>query len=152
MKKILIVDDDEVDREMIRRAIKLPDTEFTDVGNGADCIKSLSENEYDCIVLDHLLPDYDSISLIEAIRENRSLTPVVVATGHGDEMLVAKIFKAGGTDYIPKNKINPELLTEIVKESIFRYNKQIKSLAKDLSLLKRVQSMVVDKLEGTNAR
>lgn len=145
--KILIIDDDEIDRELIKKSLKLPySIDISEANTGEKGLNLIFLYDFDCIILDHLLPDYDSIALLSKIRDNRVLLPIIIVTGYGDELLVAKIFKAGGSDYIPKNKINSEILSSIVDAAIKKYKSQLESFIKDLNVLRKINSIIIDKL------
>ena len=97
--EILIVDDDRVSRLMIRNNLlrKDPDMEIHEAEDGAEALKIVKERRFTCILLDYNLPDTNGINLIHDIRPFNTTAPVIILTGEGDEMLVAKAFKADRT-------------------------------------------------------
>lgn len=113
MDKILLIDDDEVDRMAIKRILE-DKFEIVEAENGNDALKLLKEVSFDLIILDYMLKDTDGFSLFEVMREIISI-PVIIVTGQGDEELAVKFVKAGAFDYIPKNKISPEFLIKVSK-------------------------------------
>lgn len=116
--RILISDDDEVDRMIIIRALEPLHAEVTQTATGTEALEKCRQQQFDCIIIDHLLPDYDSMQLIPEIRECASATPIIVVTGFGNELLAVKMLKAGAVDYIPKDKINAEVLSQAIREAV----------------------------------
>jgi two-component system sensor histidine kinase/response regulator len=111
---ILIADDDEVDRKMLRRSLGLLNTDISELVDGQNVIETLSKKKYDCLILDYMLSDCDGLELVKTIRDKNIETPIVVTTGHGDETLAVNFLKAGAQDYIPKDKINEGTICQSV--------------------------------------
>jgi HAMP domain-containing protein/CheY-like chemotaxis protein/signal transduction histidine kinase len=82
-KNLLIVEDDEVQRQSIIELIGNGDVESTAVASGAEAIELLQERHFDCMVIDLGLPDMTGYELIKRIQEDLGLThlPIVVYTG-----------------------------------------------------------------------
>ena len=118
--KVLLVDDDDVDRMAVRRALKVSGLEVA-IGEAKDCataISALTQGVFDCVFLDYMLPDGDGLSVLRAVREAGILTPIVILTGHGDERLAVEIMQAGALDYLPKAKMSPETLSHSLHTAI----------------------------------
>jgi HAMP domain-containing protein/signal transduction histidine kinase/DNA-binding response OmpR family regulator len=83
IKRLLIVEDDEVQRNIIQEIIGDVDINIVSVGTGEEALKLLKEDHFDCTVLDLGLPDMTGFELIEKIRAESALKdlPVVVYTG-----------------------------------------------------------------------
>ena len=118
--QILIVDDDEVDRMAVRRAllrsgIALTVTEAT---NCAEAIALLEQNLYDCSFVDYGLPDQNGLALVQSAVKLNVQHPLVVLTGQGDERIAVDLMKAGATDYLPKSQITPANLAQILRNAI----------------------------------
>ena len=75
--KILVVDDDHVDRMAVRRALRASDfaAEVHEAVDAADAIKSLTSQQFDCALLDYLLPDRDGLFVITEVRKAGSPRP-----------------------------------------------------------------------------
>lgn len=117
---ILIVEDDETDREALRRVISPLNAKIDEAATGEEALNLVAQNDYHCILLDHMLPDQDSIQLIPLIREKevKPHTPIIVVTGYGNELLAVKMIKSGANDYIPKDKITAELMLKSIKSAV----------------------------------
>jgi signal transduction histidine kinase/CheY-like chemotaxis protein/CHASE3 domain sensor protein len=83
MRRVLIVEDDNVQREAVSRLLGSHDVETVGVGTVAECLERLREQVFDCMVLDLSLPDASGYSLLETLsREDAySFPPVIVYTG-----------------------------------------------------------------------
>lgn len=115
--RLLIVDDDEVDRMALNRALRRTTlsptiSEATDVD---DALDALSQSEYDCIFLDYNLPGGNGLELTKQIRNQGIRVPIIVLTGQGDEQTAVELMKAGASDYLPKSKLSAETVARIIR-------------------------------------
>ena len=83
VRRVLVVEDDQVQRESLQSLLGSGDVETVGVGTAADCQNLLRETTFDCMVLDLSLPDASGFSLLETLsREDAySFPPVIVYTG-----------------------------------------------------------------------
>jgi len=121
VKKILLIDDERVMRQILRDFFK-KDTEyeFQAVENCADADKLLLEyqEEFDLILLDLMMPDKGGIQYLDDLAKRESNIPVIVITGFGTVDTCRKSFLLGVSDYIMKPFKVDELLQAI--ESVFQ--------------------------------
>jgi signal transduction histidine kinase/DNA-binding response OmpR family regulator/CHASE3 domain sensor protein len=83
VRRVLIVEDDDVQREAVRKLLATGDVETVGVGTAAECIEALQHQTFDCMVLDLSLPDATGFSLLETLSsEGHAFPPVIVYTGH----------------------------------------------------------------------
>ncbi|MEO5588912.1 MAG: ATP-binding protein [Gemmatimonadaceae bacterium] len=110
--RILVVDDDDVDRMAVRRALKLSGISANDVeaADAQGALIELEKGHYDCTLLDYRMPGSDGLEVVKAARERGILVPFVMLTGFGDEQTAVELMKAGAADYIPKSSLTPERL------------------------------------------
>ncbi len=125
--KILVVDDDEVDRMALRRALTKAsfEIELSEVGDAKSAITALSSNFYDCIFLDYRLPDQDGLTLIQKLHSLGVKSPVIVLTGQGDEQIAVELMKAGAVDYLSKSRLSPEILAQVVRTAVRVYRAEM---------------------------
>ncbi len=121
--KILVVDDDEVDRMAVKRSLKSAGVamEWAEVTECQSAIAILQQQTFDCIFLDYILPDGNGLELVQQIRSMGIATPIIVLTGQGDERIAVEIMKAGAFDYLPKPRITPENLYQILRQAVRLY-------------------------------
>ncbi|MEB2846693.1 response regulator [Rhizobiales bacterium RZME27] len=81
--RVLIVEDNEVQREAVAKLLTSHDVETVSAGTAAECLTLLKEQTFDCMVLDLSLPDASGYSLLETISgdSSHSFPPVIVYTG-----------------------------------------------------------------------
>jgi len=116
MHRVLIVEDNEVQREAVAKLLTSHDVETVSAGTAAECLKLLKEQTFDCIVLDLSLPDASGYSLLETISHDGdySFPPVIVYTGRvlsaDDEQKLRRYSKS----IIIKGAKSPERLLDEV--------------------------------------
>ncbi|HEU5101377.1 MAG TPA: ATP-binding protein [Roseiflexaceae bacterium] len=117
---ILVVDDDDLDRMAVQRALKSAGLPLTieEASDSAAALALLDRTAIDCIFLDYRLPGADGLEVLHAIQQRRSFTPVVMLTGQGDEQLAVELMKAGATDYLSKSAISPERLAQTLRYAV----------------------------------
>jgi PAS domain S-box-containing protein len=118
---ILIVDDDDVDRERLRRCLmssSLPTT-MTEAGSGQEAMSILKARSVDCVLLDNRLGDTTGSVLLQEIRRATRYTgPIIMVTGAGSESLVVEAMQEGASDYLPKVQLDAERLTRAILRSL----------------------------------
>ncbi len=117
--RILLIDDDDVDRMTVKRALKkagLP-VIFQEAADASSGLEQLRKDKFSCVFLDYLLPDKDGLNTLQTARSFDPLTPIVMLTGHGDERLAVKMMQAGANDYVPKSEISPENLSQALNRA-----------------------------------
>jgi PAS domain S-box-containing protein len=122
LRLFLIEDDDDI-ALLIRRSLERAGHEVTRCRTAADAVIVLSQNTFDLVLLDQLLPDMAGLDLLGTLAHEGIAAPVLMVTAHGDEHLAAKVFQAGALDYIVKDAGLSFLndLPKRVNESVNRY-------------------------------
>ena len=107
---ILLVDDDEVDRMAVKRALQRAGFEYnlTESAEAASGICNLRERKYGCIFLDYLLPGTDGLAFLKEVRASGIKTPIIIITSQGDEKIAVEMMKAGASDYVVKTQITAQ--------------------------------------------
>lgn len=118
--RILVVDDDELDRLAVRRSLNRSSTlvQVDEASSSAETLKRLGTGRYDCTLLDYFIPGVDGLSLLSAMRQVAPEMPVIVLTGRGDEEVAVELMKAGVADYLPKASLTPERLTSSIRHAL----------------------------------
>lgn len=134
--KILIVDDDEVDRTVVQRALKAAgvEMEWTECYDCASAIATLQQQQFDCVFLDYHLPDGDGLSLVQQVRGLGITVPLVVLTGQGDEQIAVQVMKAGACDYLSKDKLTPDALYQILRYTLRLHRAEIEAASANQKL------------------
>jgi signal transduction histidine kinase len=115
--RVLVVDDDDVDRMAVRRSLKASgiDAEITEAGDATAALDCMHSSRYDCALFDFRMPGSDGLELLRRMRADGISTPVIMLTGFGDEQTAVELMKAGASDYLPKNTLTPERLAQSVR-------------------------------------
>ncbi len=143
--KLLIIDDDEVDRLAIKRAIKLSgfNADILMIDRYVQGMESALTETFDCIFVDYNLPGYTGLQFIKDFRRRGGEASLVIITSHGDEKLAVETMKSGACDYIPKSSIT----AETVGKSI-RYAMKIKDTQSNTT---RIERALVETEQKLNA-
>ncbi len=118
--RVLMIDDDRVDRLAIRRALEQSTivVELDEASSAEEALEKVATNTYDCLLLDHDLPGKSGTSLTALLRERGNHTPIVLVTGQQDEELLEAAVEAGVTDFFPKGDLSPRRLALRIRFAI----------------------------------
>lgn len=152
---ILIIDDDEVDRMAVSRALKAAGIRMKlfEASDYSEAIETLEKEDFDCVFVDYLLPGKDGLALVQEIRDSGSKIPLIVLTGQGDEQTAVELMKAGASDYITKSRITPDLLSATLRNVIRIYEAELQielfnqQLRESNELLKKKNKELEEKRE-----
>jgi CheY-like chemotaxis protein/HAMP domain-containing protein len=113
-KRLLVVEDNELERTSIIELLGHDDIEITAVGTGAEAVTELLGQTFDCCVLDLRLPDMSGFELLDRIQAEPSLTqlPIVVFTGKELSSEEEKRLKAVAKSIVLKDVQSPERLLD----------------------------------------
>lgn len=100
-KRVLVVDDEERIRRLIRMYLERDELEVEEAEDGAQALEMALENDYDVILLDIMMPEMDGIEVCEQLRLEKQ-TPVIMLTAKGEEANRVQGFEVGADDYIVK--------------------------------------------------
>lgn len=116
-RRLLLVDDDEVDRLSFRRTLRRLDTpiEVVEASTIDESLPHIDGGLLDWIVVDYNLPDGEGTQVVRHAQSVTPYTPAIVLTGSGDESLVVKLLRAGARDYIPKAELTPARLGQSLR-------------------------------------
>ena len=157
--KILLVEDDIVDRMAVTRELSHTDwhidiQEANDVKSGLD---ALTHEAFDCVLLDYLLPDKSGIDFIkESQLSYNTRVPIIMLAGNSNNELALKVIQEGAQDYLIKDEVNGPLLLRSIRHSIERYhliselatsNKQLQTEIKERKQLE-IELKQAEKMEA----
>ncbi|WP_144098210.1 response regulator [Croceicoccus sediminis] len=122
MRRVLIVEDDEVQREAVGQLLGSQDVETVGVGTAAECLEELRSGQYDCMVLDLALPDASGFSLLETLSEEKGgpFPPVIVYTGRDLSSEEEQRLRRYSSSIIIKGAKSPERLLDEVSLFLHR--------------------------------
>lgn len=113
MKRILLVEDEENIRNVVKLNLEMEEFEVVATDNGKDALKYFKDQHFDLIILDVMLPEVDGFQICEQIRLTNMEVPVIFLTAKdasGDRITG---LKKGGDDYLTKPFVLEELLLRV---------------------------------------
>ncbi len=137
VKKLLIVEDDEVQRLSIKELIGNGDVVVTDISSGKDAFDLLKKESFDCIILDLGLKDMSGFELLESIKNDEALsrTPIIVNTGKDLSVQEEAELKKYAESIIVKGVRSSERLLEETNLFLHRVEKELPEEMKHLVTL-----------------
>ena len=113
MKKILVVDDEEKIRSIIRKYGEFEGYLIEEATDGMDAIQKVRENSnYDVIIMDVMMPELDGFSACTEIKKIKDI-PVIMLSARGEEYDRIHGFEAGVDDYVVKPFSPKELMMRV---------------------------------------
>lgn len=110
--KVLIVDDEEMIRAVLREYIEFEGGEADEAQDGMEAVRKSREGEYDVILMDVMMPRLDGFSAVKEIRKF-SQTPVIMLSARGEEYDKLFGFEIGSDDYVTKPFSPKEVMARI---------------------------------------
>ena len=164
MKKILIIEDEEPIRRVLKRILsdECPDYKIFEAIDGNDAIEMLSKDKFDLAVCDIKMPKKDGLDVLKFATKKDFTTPFIMLTGHGNVETAVDAMKIGAFDFIEKPPDLNRLLISVrnafkiknlqsensrLKKRLIKKHEMIGSSTKFKTVLK-----LIDKVAPTNAR
>lgn len=110
--KILVVDDEVRIREVVKEYARVNDFECDEASDGYQAIDLALKNDYDCILLDIMMPNLDGFSACKRIKENKDV-PIIMLSARTEEEDKLFSFEMGIDDYVTKPFSPKELMARI---------------------------------------
>ena len=117
--KVLIVDDHKMNLVVMKGLLKRSQIQLDYATGGEQCLEMTKKNQYDLILMDHMMPEPDGIQTLHMIREDKENknveTKVIVLTANATEGIEEEYLKEGFVGYLSK-PIEAEKLEEMLRE------------------------------------
>ena len=145
--RILIIEDDPNDVELILLGFSKHDEFFVDVATtGEEGLEKISETHYDLVSVDFALPGISGLDVLEEIRKTDQDVPVIMVTGRGAEELQVVAFEKFATSYVMKSvdsfRSLPHIFEALISESRFRSEKR--RLKRDIDRSETVSRYILE--------
>jgi CheY-like chemotaxis protein/tRNA A-37 threonylcarbamoyl transferase component Bud32 len=113
--RILVVDDNAWNRDLIARRLSQRGYAVEEAAGGLEAIRKVKEGRFDLVLLDVMMPEVSGLDVLRAIREKWTLAelPVVMATAREGSEAVVEAFALGANDYVTKPLDFPVVLARI---------------------------------------
>ncbi len=139
-RRVLIVEDDPVQRDAVARLLSTGDVETVGAASVAECLQFLKEQTFDCMVLDLALPDASGYALLETLSqdESHSFPPVIVYTGRDLSAEEEQRLRRYSDSIIIKGARSPERLLDEV--SLFLHQIVTELPAEQQTMIRRARN------------
>jgi two-component system nitrogen regulation response regulator NtrX len=115
--RVLVVDDETAIREAIRMTLEYEGYRVDEARSGNEGLDKALKTPYDAILLDIKMPVRDGIEILEELKEQKVMTPVIMVSGHGDISTAVECTKRGAFDFLEK-PLNREKLLVSVRNAV----------------------------------
>lgn len=135
-ERILVIDDEEVVREIFQRLLKSSAYQADFSPSGEEGIKLAREKEFDAVILDVMMNGMGGLATLQELRKMDPDIPVIMVTAYASLENAIECMKQGAFDYITKPFKNDAVLLAVQKalkqRSLLRENKNLKSQLKEI--------------------
>lgn len=115
--KILIVDDEPVQRQLLKELLENSGMEFQleEAQDGQEALEKIAQTDFDVVLTDKRMPNVDGDEVCRRIRQDLSLhfVPIIMVTGTNSSVELSKSFAAGATDFVRKPYNPLELFSRV---------------------------------------
>jgi DNA-binding response OmpR family regulator len=101
-KRILIVEDDEEMRALLKDVIEEEGYITDSVNNGSDAFRKLANESFDLIITDIRMPGLTGLDILPGMKKLQPKAPVIVITAFGSEVIQRRSFERGASAYLEK--------------------------------------------------
>lgn len=122
MASILIVDDDEDIRELLKYNLEQDNHQVKAVDNGLKCLEAVASEKPDLILLDVMMPEMDGIEVCERLKAEEAYNSILICflTARNEDYSQIAGLEAGGDDYVSK-PIKPKVLISRINALLRRF-------------------------------
>ncbi len=126
--QVLIVDDNEINRDMLARRLHRRDFNLSMAGDGREALSMIQANLYDLILLDIMMPEIDGYAVLKYLKEDSRLRdiPVIMISAVEEMDSVMKCMEIGADDYLTK-PFDPEMLKAAINRCLPDRGKSVSS-------------------------
>ncbi len=159
---ILVIDDERAIRKALGEILSFEGFTVDEAVDGAEGVKKIRENNYDCILCDIKMPKMDGLEVLQVAKAEKPDIPFIVISGHGNIETAVEAVKKGAYDYISKppdlNRLLITLRNAMDKKQLVAETKQLRKrisrgneMIGDSAAMMRIQETIA-KVAPTDAR
>jgi len=152
---VLIVDDEELNREGLARRLQRQDYAVAVAGSGREAIELLGGRRFDLVLLDIMMPGMNGLEVLKLLRRVDSLVdlPIIMVTAKGESEDMVEALELGANDYVTKPLDFPVALARIRTQlTLRRAVAQVKELEGKLDAHNRELRLATEGLAAANDR
>ena len=148
--RLLVVDDNEMNRDMLSRRLSRRGHTVETAESGQQALELISEREFDVILLDIMMPGVSGIEVLKTLRESYSTSdlPIIMATAQSENEDIVEALKLGANDYVTKPLNFPVVLARVDTQLSLKKSQDALKLAhgrmkRDLEAAAQVQKKLL---------
>ena len=115
MKKVLVVDDSEFMRMVLKNILKEQGYEIIETSDGTSAIEQFKVEKPDLVLLDIIMPKKDGVAVLDSLKQINSGANVIMITAVGQEQIMDECRRLGARGYIIKPFDEKQVLDEVRK-------------------------------------
>ena len=121
---LLVVDDNEMNRDLLSRRLERQGYRVTVAVDGRQALEILNREDFNLVLLDIMLPEMNGYQVLEQLKADQSLShiPVIITTALDEADGKAKCIDLGAEDYLTK-PFNPVMLKSRISDCLERHNR-----------------------------
>jgi len=142
VKRILIVDDEDAFRAIVKEI--LIDEEFSaaEASNGLNAIEIFKNNSFDAVLLDLRMPQMDGIKTMQKLKKIDPHIPIIILTAFGDIPTAVEAVKQGAYDFITKPPEFDKLIS-IIKRAVEMWRPKMEAMKRETPVLSNREKEVL---------
>ena len=141
MTKILVVDDEAAISTLLKYNLEENNYEVIVAEDGQTAYQLASQQNFDAILLDLMLPGMDGMTVLKTLRQDKISTPVILVTAKGDEFDRVFGLELGADDYITKPFSPREVVARL--KAVLRRSQVDHQVSEEADVIK-IQNLVID--------
>ncbi|ANY12002.1 response regulator transcription factor [Leuconostoc lactis] len=141
MTKILVVDDEAAISTLLQYNLEENNYDVTVAEDGQTAYQLASQQQFDAILLDLMLPGMDGMTVLKTLRQDKIITPVILVTAKGDEFDRVFGLELGADDYITKPFSPREVIARL--KAVLRRSQVDHQVSEEADVIK-IQDLVID--------
>ncbi|MEA2092908.1 MAG: response regulator [Patescibacteria group bacterium] len=120
LKKVLVIEDEEIIREILQKKIKKEGYEVETAKDGEEGISKIKEIMPDIIILDIVMPKMDGFAVLEEMKKDENIAniPVIIVSNSGQPVEIDKVKEFGVKDWIVKTEFDPQEVINKIKTQL----------------------------------
>ncbi|MFA6404302.1 MAG: PAS domain S-box protein [Salinivirgaceae bacterium] len=118
--RILHIDDNLLDRQMVKNILQKETDEFEviETDNHLEFELHLTKSDFDLILSEFNIPGLEGLNVIQLVKTKKPEIPVIIVTGKGSEEIAAEAMKLGAADYVIKSEKHIQNLSPAIRKVI----------------------------------
>ncbi len=119
MKRILIVEDEKILRDLLQKKLLKEGYEVLAACDGQEGIEMIRQEKPDLILLDILMPRKDGFGVMEDMQKDPEIKniPIIIVSNSGQQVELSRAIKLGAKDWLIKTEFDPqEVIDKVIKQ------------------------------------